>query len=1592
MNALNLKVNKSTKINGKELTSDIYLDKFDFKLANVEDLSITDAMDQINSTISSLNQSTQTLLLSLHDKADKKTTVNGTTLNSNIILGLSSSNQQQLSQIENTYNKNTPNGYAGLDSNGLIPANRLAINGLTYLGVWDAFTNTPSLLTVPAAGSYYVVNVAGNTTLTGGTNNWRVHDWAISNGYKWIRIVNSESISSVNAKTDNITITKNDLSLQNIDNTSDLSKPISTPQQSALDNKVSNITTINSYPLSSDVILSKDDFALSNIDNIPDLLKLNSSSFNSALSLKEDLTNKNIPLGYAGLDSNSKLSVSQIPINGLYFAGNWNAYTNTPTLTSGIGVTGTYYIVTVSGSTLLDSFNTWTVNDWAIFNGSFWQKIDNNNLITSVNSLQGAVLIDKTSIALSNADNTADINKPISTLTQSSLNLKQSTSEKGTPNGYASLDSSTQLLSSQLPSIAVSSLNDVSISTPLNTQVLTYDSTLSKWKNATVTSGGGGGSLGTTGNGDSYVSTNFGVGTTTVNAALDVESSLLQTASFSTTFGVSSCQVNSYGYPQVISVFQNTINVSSHNIVANSTTYNIPSSTFTNMQAPLYYVYSEANSLSTHLSFLPPESPTISYLNLYPASYINFESGYDDPYNNVWYTDSASTISMDTTRSKFGTKSFLINNNSKILWSSFSTKTCVDTCSRLYLPGLPQWAITAWVYVSSYPSGGTTWLLNYELKSGSFPNSYGFFFGLQPSGQLQLWFSTSGSGWDINGQNITTLPLNTWTQIGLAFSNTNGQILLKANAGYTNTSISRGMFNSTSPQTFFTSIGFTSATAHNFNIDEIIMTPYYRDPSVPDTAAFAPDTTIKGTPFASYLNGSSASPVDGYSSIIKWYGSYLTGSNFPGSNPSMQFTNTRSVYAPMCPNLNKYPEWTIEFWFQVISGTTAYLFDTRMSEAETGIVLKVTASNQLTLYLAASTSGYSIFNGATISTPGLNSINYFVLTYSSSRGGYRAYLNSAQVLSNTSTAPVVCPSMIGLCNSTSAFAPSSFVINMNDFRISPYLVYGPSGPTSNPTTLLGINTARDLIDPISGACTTQGLNASTSNIRVYLGTARIDLGLARHWFPSTANHKPLCKFNNYKLYTDAEVASPKLSFSLPVNVEAGPRSFMTLLRSDGRLYVGGDPGMGDGALGISVSNGTSDMYFPIITLQKKIKKIYAGLQKYVCVDYDNIVWGCGANSSGSLGIGTTSLQTTLVPIFTTSIAEPLIFMSPAYSYSSLSDCIFILDSGNMYSAGTNSSGQLGLGNTTQQNTFTLVPKISSQNWAYVWQHQQQTFAITDASSGNKLYACGNNGSQSLGVAQNGGNVNTFTACQYIDGTPVTNVKWVVSTSSSNDANVNTFVLLNTGEVYVTGRNSSATNKLPAVGCWIGFSINLFGFVGPIIRDVSKMYSSGDNANSCTLFIRTDGSLWSADVLLTVLNPYTTSVYPMTCLELFWTNGEKFSISKVISSHACASTGLCIITTDGTAVLAGSMNSNNNALAGNVPLNSQLISRNSASNIYLTEPIVDARLSYNYDSSTIASYTFLQTFTGKIYVCGSSTIALAGSRNLNKLTFVQLNIL
>jgi len=80
-------------------------------------------------------------------------------------------------------------------------------------------------------------------------------------------------------------------------------------------------------------------------------------------------------------------------VGAVTYKGTWDANANSPFLVSSVGTQGDYYVVNVAGTTNLNGITDWQIGDWAIFNGSVWQKVDNTDAVTSVNGQVGTVVL-----------------------------------------------------------------------------------------------------------------------------------------------------------------------------------------------------------------------------------------------------------------------------------------------------------------------------------------------------------------------------------------------------------------------------------------------------------------------------------------------------------------------------------------------------------------------------------------------------------------------------------------------------------------------------------------------------------------------------------------------------------------------------------------------------------------------------------------------------------------------------------------------------------------------------------------------------------------------------------------------------------------------------------------------------------------------------------------------------------------------------------------------------------------------------------------------------------------------------------------------
>ena len=280
--------------------------------------------------------------------------------------------------------KGANNGVATLGNDGKVPSTQLP----SYV---DDVVEYANLAGFPASGETGKIYVALDTNV--------VYRWS---GTVYVKITSGE-VSSVAGRTGSVVLTKSDVGLANVDNTSDADKPISTLQAASIATKapiasptftgtVSGITatmvglgnvtnesksTMFASPTFTGTVsgVTKTMVGLANVDNTTDALKPVSTATQTALNLKADLASPTftgtvggITKTMVGLGSADNTSDANKPVStATQTALNLKANLASPTFTG-----------TVAG-------------------------------------------ISKAMVGLGNVDNTSDAAKPISTATQTAI-------------------------------------------------------------------------------------------------------------------------------------------------------------------------------------------------------------------------------------------------------------------------------------------------------------------------------------------------------------------------------------------------------------------------------------------------------------------------------------------------------------------------------------------------------------------------------------------------------------------------------------------------------------------------------------------------------------------------------------------------------------------------------------------------------------------------------------------------------------------------------------------------------------------------------------------------------------------------------------------------------------------------------------------------------------------------------------------------------------------------------------------------------------------------------------------------------------------
>jgi hypothetical protein len=114
----------------------------------------------------------------------------------------------------------------------------------------------------------------------------------------------------------------------------------------------------------------------------------------SDLSGYQQTSEKGAAGGYASLEAAGKVPAAQLPSAVMEYQGTWNASTNSPKLEDGKGSAGDVYRVSVAGERNLGSGSvSFAVGDYAVYNGSTWEKSDTTDAVASVAGKTGAVTL-----------------------------------------------------------------------------------------------------------------------------------------------------------------------------------------------------------------------------------------------------------------------------------------------------------------------------------------------------------------------------------------------------------------------------------------------------------------------------------------------------------------------------------------------------------------------------------------------------------------------------------------------------------------------------------------------------------------------------------------------------------------------------------------------------------------------------------------------------------------------------------------------------------------------------------------------------------------------------------------------------------------------------------------------------------------------------------------------------------------------------------------------------------------------------------------------------------------------------------------------
>jgi alpha-tubulin suppressor-like RCC1 family protein len=317
-------------------------------------------------------------------------------------------------------------------------------------------------------------------------------------------------------------------------------------------------------------------------------------------------------------------------------------------------------------------------------------------------------------------------------------------------------------------------------------------------------------------------------------------------------------------------------------------------------------------------------------------------------------------------------------------------------------------------------------------------------------------------------------------------------------------------------------------------------------------------------------------------------------------------------------------------------------------------------------------------------------------------------------------------------------------------------------------------------------------------------------------------------------------------FNVPVPVGVTVADFIVItgctyvLLTNGWVYATGLNAQGQLGVGDTANRNILTRIEYFVTNTISINKIFACGSSYgtaasaFFVTSAGVVYATGYNNNGQLGIGTTVNNTTpsLISGSITGVID--ITVSDAVACS-----VFLRTSGGqLYAAGYNGQGQLGLGDLVNRTSFTLVSSLANVAKVSCTFCSNGTTSLGHSlallTNGN-VYAAGYNGYGQLGINSTTNN-SAFTQ--------VSTIANIASIGVGGGLFGFSYAVSTSGTLYVWGYNGQGVcgtgniaNQL------VPFSLSAAGFNG-IIAQVEPSATSTGGQQSITV-LDTNGKLWFA---------------------------------------------------------------------------------------------------------------------------------------------------